>query len=471
MKADIEHTDCQLVLTDGTGEALLPDLPVPVVRVDQVRPEGGGTRPLLGQPESLPPPETLWVLLFTSGSSGRPKAVRGTQGRYGRAGAWGGFRATDVLYSAMPLFHGNALSANLLPATAGGSTIVLKRKFSARDVLPDVRRHGVTFFNSVGRALGYILATPPTDEDKDHKLRLVMAPEASPADIKAFEDRFGCRIYTGYGQSEGAIVIIPTADPAAWGRRLRAWISLLSTRHRSGTSIGPLRRAGRAHERRRSDRRTRTSRSRRSRSIRGLLQQPRGRRRAPTRRLVLVRRPRLPDRGRDLLLRRPRRATGCGSTRRTSRRRRSSGSSVRSNPAQPSPSTACPIPSRATRSWPHSSYATGATFDPDAFAALPRRPPRSRYEVGAPVRADRRHRADHGPRKDQQAAPKGRGMADDRSDLVATAANRGLPTVHQRGRGRARCPVRRARAPLVQYEVGEALALPALAAEAARRPA
>ena len=51
----------------------------------------------------------------------------------------GASAADDVLYSAMPLFHGNALSAAVLPAFASGATLALRRRFSASSFLPDVR--------------------------------------------------------------------------------------------------------------------------------------------------------------------------------------------------------------------------------------------------------------------------------------------------------------------------------------------
>jgi fatty-acyl-CoA synthase len=119
----------------------------------------------------------------------------------------------------MPLFHGNSLSAVVFPALGAGATIALRRRFSASACLPDVRRYGATFFNTVGRALAYILATPPSDDDRDHRLKFVLAPESSDADIAAFQERFGCFVVTGYGSSEGAIKMMPVrrARPGALG--------------------------------------------------------------------------------------------------------------------------------------------------------------------------------------------------------------------------------------------------------------
>jgi fatty-acyl-CoA synthase len=214
LAADVRHTDCQYVVTDREHVALLDglDLGVPgdcVLLVDA--PEWAALvdahrgAPV---PSPLPGEDTQWVLIFTSGSTGAPKAVRASQGRLAAYGGMG-FTADDVLYCAMPLFHGNALSANLVPAIGAGATIVLRRKFSASGFLPDVRAYGVTYFNTVGRALSYILAAPPTAHDRDHRVKFALGPESSAPDIAAFKERFGITVIEGYGQSEGALRMTP----------------------------------------------------------------------------------------------------------------------------------------------------------------------------------------------------------------------------------------------------------------------
>jgi fatty-acyl-CoA synthase len=124
------------------------------------------------------------------------------------------------LYCAMPLFHGNALLANLLAGLVAGSTVVLRRRFSATSFLSDVRESGATFFNYVGRTLSYILAVPETRQDADNDLKWAVGSEASMADRRAFTHRFGCYLYEGYGSSENAVVIVPGAGmpPGALGR-------------------------------------------------------------------------------------------------------------------------------------------------------------------------------------------------------------------------------------------------------------
>lgn len=227
LATDIVRTDCQLIVTDSSQRHLLEGLEMGldddrVLVVDQP----GYRRTLdeaahAGGPElTEPTPEQLFLLIFTSGSTGGPKAVRMTQGRAAKSATGIGFTPDDVLYCAMPMFHGNALSAAVFPAFATGATLALRRKFSASEFLPDVRATGATFANTVGRAIAHIVATPPTPYDRDHRLRFVLGPETSGRDKCIFTERFGVPVIEGYGSSENAIILRPESGtrPGALGR-------------------------------------------------------------------------------------------------------------------------------------------------------------------------------------------------------------------------------------------------------------
>lgn len=217
LAGDIRHTDCQLVITDEAGSQLLAgvDLGASTGRVlvmgtgeydALLRGHEGGAVPV-----ELPHDYDLLLLIFTAGSTGAPKAVRMSQGRAARTAADSAraFRSDDVLYCAMPLFHGNALLTNLFPALVAGASVVMRRRFSATSFGPDIRRYGCTFFNYVGRALAYVVAVPESPEDQDNKLKWALGSEASPQNIAEFTRRFGCPVFEGYGSSENAVVIMP----------------------------------------------------------------------------------------------------------------------------------------------------------------------------------------------------------------------------------------------------------------------
>ncbi|HEY3096254.1 MAG TPA: AMP-binding protein [Acidimicrobiia bacterium] len=215
---DVRHTDCQLVVSDTDGAGMLAglDLGVPPESVLTLgAPEfEARLREFSGAavPAHLPPPDTRLLLLFTSGSTSAPKAVVCSSGRLAGAGLatvpMFDIDRDSVLYESMPLFHGNALMANVTTAVTAGATMALRRRFSASGFLPDVRRYGATYFNYVGRALSYILATAETPEDGDNRLRLGFGTEASALDRERFEARFGCKLIENYGSSEGVIAIV-----------------------------------------------------------------------------------------------------------------------------------------------------------------------------------------------------------------------------------------------------------------------
>jgi fatty-acyl-CoA synthase len=240
---DIAHTDCQLIVTDRSQLSLLEGLdtgadPDRVLVSDELGYPGiphnptpfdlaaRATDPTAdpGGPQHVPGPDTLYLLLFTSGSTGAPKAVRVSQGRMAAQAsvmaAGSGFGPDDVLYCSMPMFHGNSLNTCVVPAIAAGSQLVLRRRFSASGFLPEVRRYGVTYFNYVGRALAYVLATPPAADDADNTLRFGFGTDASPQDISTFKRRFTCPIVEGYGSSEGAISMsrLPGTPRQAMGK-------------------------------------------------------------------------------------------------------------------------------------------------------------------------------------------------------------------------------------------------------------
>ncbi len=238
---DLTHTECQSVVVSASYLPLIDgrDIGSPVGTVRRGNPRvlvvddeeyHGRLRDLgaVSVADVADPtigPDRLGYLIFTSGTSGAPKACRCTQGRLARIGNKAsemfGLSPTDVVYLAMPLFHSNALMAGWAPALAAGSTVALPTtgRFSASGFLPDVRRFGVTYFNYVGKPLSYVLATPERPDDADNTLRLVFGNEAAPGDVGRFSERFGCPVVDSYGSTEGGASVSRTADtpPGALG--------------------------------------------------------------------------------------------------------------------------------------------------------------------------------------------------------------------------------------------------------------
>ena len=253
---------------------------------------------------------SLFLLIFTSGTTGVPKAVRCTQGRLAGiaevAAPGYGYTSEDVCYCPMPLFHGNALMALWGPSVMVGAAIATRPRFSASAFLDDVRRFGATKFSYVGKAIAYILATPERPDDADNTLKSAFGTEASVRDRDRFRKRFGCYLIEGYGQSEGGAAINPVLGmpKGALGKPVGG-VDLAVMSPETGEECPPaefddegrLLNAGRRHRRDRQPQRPG--------QLRGLLRAPGRRAGAAPPRLVLDRRPRLRRRRRLLLLRRP----------------------------------------------------------------------------------------------------------------------------------------------------------------------
>ena len=227
---DITHTDCQLVVTEASGMPLLEGLDLGLGADRVIDTDGPGYADMLAAHRGAAAPsasvteDDRYLLLFTSGTSGAPKAVITSQGRLANAGlhlADGfGLGTEDAFYLAMPMFHSNALFAGFAPALRAGGTMVLRRKFSASGFLPDVRAHGVTYFNYVGKPLAYILATAEQADDADNTLAWVFGNEAADTDITRFGERFGCVVIDNYGSTEGGAVVLrhPEMPEGALGK-------------------------------------------------------------------------------------------------------------------------------------------------------------------------------------------------------------------------------------------------------------
>ncbi|OLF18957.1 long-chain-fatty-acid--CoA ligase [Actinophytocola xanthii] len=211
---DIRQAHCQVVLTDSRYVELLQGLEVGarVLDIDSAAWHVSAFRHTHSPLEPVPAsPDDLLMLVFTSGTSGEPKAVRCTHGKIAGPGRLlaerHGLGQADAVYVSMPMFHSNAVMAGWSVGLAAGATIVLRRRFSASGFLDDVRRYGVTYANYVGKPLSYVLSTPSREDDADNPLRMMFGNEGTPRDVAAFAERFGCQVVDAYGSTEGGIVL------------------------------------------------------------------------------------------------------------------------------------------------------------------------------------------------------------------------------------------------------------------------
>lgn len=184
---------------------------------------------LLDSPSSAPDPgvglDDPAGMLYTSGTSGLSKCCVLSNGYFLRnAHAITRLQTLsdeDVLYTAMPLFHGGAQFNSLFPALLAGIPVHIDATFSARGVLDRLRATHATVLNFVGAMSTALLATEPMPNDREHDVRLMMTAPLSPAKQLALRDRFGIDAWTEiFGQTE----CVPLTGSPALGERDRASI-------------------------------------------------------------------------------------------------------------------------------------------------------------------------------------------------------------------------------------------------------
>jgi long-chain acyl-CoA synthetase len=148
------------------------------------------------------------VILYTSGTTGRPKGAELTHANLGRnvGIALGLFSlsAGDVVLGALPLFHSFGQTCGLNSAVKAGACLALVPRFDPEAVLDTVERHGVNVFQGVPTMYSALLNHPRRAEYDVTTLRVCVSGGAAlPVEVlRAFEREFGCMILEGYGLSE-----------------------------------------------------------------------------------------------------------------------------------------------------------------------------------------------------------------------------------------------------------------------------
>lgn len=171
--------------------------------------EGSGDRRPLGVDLV---PETVAVLTYTSGTTGRPKGAIGTHGNLmanaTNLRAWMALDPGTGILAVAPLFHITGLVCHAVLALMAQGPLVLTHRFHPDVTLEAVREHRPAF--TVGAITAFISlsgAASIEPRDFDSFTRLYSGGAAiAPAVAEEFEQRFGAYIHNAYGLTESASV-------------------------------------------------------------------------------------------------------------------------------------------------------------------------------------------------------------------------------------------------------------------------
>ena len=165
-----------------------------------------------------------WLLAYTSGTTGDPKAIVFGYDRmlfYRRVPGFFGYRSDDVLYTGLSLTHGNALVVTMMPAIWGAvDHSVFSRWFTKTRLWDVCIEHRCTSWSNLGGIATAVYSEAPSDKDQAHPVRLVVSA-GMPLELwEPFQRRFGVKVLEWYGTMEGGFAYNPpgTGPPGSFGK-------------------------------------------------------------------------------------------------------------------------------------------------------------------------------------------------------------------------------------------------------------
>lgn len=221
----MDHSEAGLVVTVGARAGDLEAVaskraqPLPVLTLERwpARLPSPGRAPRAGAPGL----DTECGLLYTSGTTGRPKGCVLTNFYYLSAGAWyrdlGGRaaieRERERFYNPLPLFHMNCQAVTATCAILTANCLVLPERFSPTRWWRDVAATRATIVHYLGVVPPLLLNQRASDDERRHRVKFGLGAGVEPELHPAFEKRFGFPLVEVWGMTETGRILADNVEP------------------------------------------------------------------------------------------------------------------------------------------------------------------------------------------------------------------------------------------------------------------
>ncbi|WP_299880339.1 AMP-binding protein [uncultured Cocleimonas sp.] len=227
-----DHSDAKMIFTNEKFTTKFSDVFAKIPASTKIIDTDEMTGPSINFPEINPNkpenkicPDSIAILMYTSGTTGKPKGVL-----LSHKNVIAGGRNTavahqltneDITLCVLPLYHINAQMVSVMGALVSDSKLVISEKFSTRRFWQDIHHHRCTWFSIVPTIISYLIDHDGEGiSDKmmlDIKLQVRFGRSASaalsPSKHQQFEQRFGIHIIETMGLTETAAQILSNPLP------------------------------------------------------------------------------------------------------------------------------------------------------------------------------------------------------------------------------------------------------------------